>query len=512
MLSGEFDAVRPFLNEADWRELDALIRDEIWCPLPGPQRIAYDSEADVIGYGGAAGGGKTDLALGKALNQHKRVAVFRVNGTEHEAFIDRLEEVIGNRSGFNGQKGIWRNAGPRNVQIEMGSFPNLGEERKYRGRPHDLKIFDEAGEMLEQQVRFLMTWLRTTIKGQRCQVLMCFNPPATAEGRWLIDFFAPWLDRKHTNPALPGELRWFAMIDGVEKEVANGNVIEHDGEQIRPQSRTFIPAKVTDNPYLMETGYMTQLQALPEPLRSQMLKGDFQAGMSDDAFQLCSTEWVDAAMDRWTLPVKLDPMDSLGIDVARGGVDNTIIARRHKMWFNQPLVYPGTATPDGPTVAGLTIAASRDGAPQHIDIIGVGSSPYDFLMAANQPVYGINMSDVATGFDKSGRLRFKNMRSMMWWKMREALDPTNNTGICLPPSKQLRNDLVTPIWKLQGAIIYVEGREDIVKRLGRSADYGTAYCLSLFDTPKLSQVRFNDTRNGMARDYDPYNSHDYNPY
>lgn len=503
-----FEEARPYLTAQDWRELDALIRDEIWSPLPGPQSMAYESLADVVGYGGAAGGGKTDLALGKALNQHRRVAVFRVNGTEHEAFIDRLEEVIGNRSGFNGQKGIWRNAGPRKVQIEMGSFPNLGEERKYRGRPHDLKIFDEAGEMLESQVRFLMTWLRTTIIGQRCQVLLCFNPPATAEGRWLIEFFAPWLDPKHANPAMPGELRWFAMIDGHEREVADSSVIQHDGEEIRPQSRTFIPAKVTDNPYLMETGYMTQLQALPEPLRSQMLKGDFQAGMSDDAFQLCPTEWVDAAMDRWKLPDKLDPMDSLGIDVARGGIDETIIARRHKMWFNKPLAYPGTATPDGPTVAGLTIAATRDSAPQHIDIIGVGSSPYDFLMEANQQVIGVNMSDAASGFDKSGRLRFKNMRSMMWWKMREALDPANNTGICLPPNKKLRTDLVTPTWKAQGPIIYVESREDIVKRIGRSADYGTAYCLALFDTPKIGEVFGKGTRNGEGREYDPYKASD----
>lgn len=507
MFQSAFNDVKRYLTLADLRELEALLRSEIWSPLPGPQSMAYESIADVVGYGGAAGGGKTDLALGKALNQHRRIAVFRVNGTEHEAFIDRLEEVIGNRGGFNGQKGIWRNAGPRHVQIELGSFPNLGEERKYRGRPHDLKIFDEAGEMLEQQVRFLMTWLRTTIKGQRCQVLLCFNPPATAEGRWLIDFFAPWLDLKHPRPAKPGELRWFAMIDGREREVATNEMIEHDGEKIIPQSRTFIPARVTDNPYLMETGYMTQLQALPEPLRSQMLKGDFQAGMSDDAFQVIPTDWVDIAMARWQKPIKLPVMESLGIDVARGGADNTIIARRHVgLWFDEPLAYPGTQTPDGPTVAGLTIAATRDKAPQHIDIIGVGASPYDFLMAANQQVIGVNMSEAATGFDKSGRLRFKNMRSMMIWKMREALDPSNNTGITLPPDKRLRTDLTAFTWKPQGPIIYVESRDEVVARIGRSPDYGTAYCLALFDTPKYDHVfRTHESKN---REYDPYNNPD----
>jgi hypothetical protein len=52
----------------------------------------------------------------------------------------------------------------------------------------------------------------------------------------------------------------------------------------------------------------------------------------------------------WKREVKV-----LGVDVARGGRDNTIIARRHGMWFDEPLAYPGSATPDGPTVAGLVI-------------------------------------------------------------------------------------------------------------------------------------------------------------
>lgn len=503
------------LTPSELRELDTLLQYELWTPQPGPQEMAYSSLADVVGYGGAAGGGKTDLALGKALNQHSRIAVFRVNGTEHEAFVDRLEEVIGNRDGFNSQKGIWRNAGPRRVQIELGSFPNTDDEKKYRGRPHDLKIFDEAGEMHEQQVRFLLTWLRTTKPGQRCQALLCFNPPATAEGRWLIEFFAPWIDPKHRNPAKPGELRWFAMIDGVEKEVPNGDIIEHQSktgihERIKPQSRTFIPAKVTDNAYLMDTNYIATLQALPEPLRSQMLNGDFEAGMTDDAMQVIPTAWVDIAVARWKKPNKLELMDSLGIDVARGGSDNTIIARRHGMWFDEPLTYPGTATPDGPIVAGLVISAARNQAPQHIDVIGVGSSPYDFLMTANQQVIGVNMSEAAPGFDKSGRLRFKNIRSWLWWKMREALDPSNNTGIALPPDRRLKADLCAPIWSPQGPIIYVESREDIYKRLKRSPDWATAYILALMDTPKIATV--SSMRNDPDREYNPYGGQDYNPY
>lgn len=496
-----------YLTPEELAELDTLLTTDrtIWRPLPGPQSMAYESTADIIGYGGAAGGGKTDLACGKSLTQHRKVGVFRLNGTELTGVIDRFTELIGGRQGYNGKDNIWRTrrADGVTVQIEFGSFPNLGDEKKYQGRPHDLLIFDEAANMRQEQVRFLLGWLRTTIPGQRCQALLTFNPPTTAEGRWIIDYFGPWLDKKHPNPAKPGELRWFATVDGKDIEVESGEVFEHNGEQIKPLSRTFIPSRISDNPYLMGTGYMATLQSLPEPLRSQMLNGDFQAGMEDDPWQVIPTTWVDAAMARWKRPDKLKPMDSLGIDVARAGKDSTIIARRHDMWFDVPLVYPGSATPDGPTVAGLAIAAQRDRAVMHIDVIGVGSSPYDFLNEANQQVIGVNVAEAATGVDKSGRLRFKNLRSQLYWRMREALDPQNNTGICLPPDKRLLADLCAPTWKLVGQTIQVASREEIIDRIGRSPDYASAYVLALMDTPKRS-ILDDMGISKQRKDYDPY--------
>lgn len=486
--------------------------------------MAYESRADIIGFGGAAGGGKTDLACGKALTRHRKVGIFRVNGTELTGVVDRLTELIGTRNGFNGKDNIWRLTRHDGVpiQVELGSFPNLGDEKKYQGRPHDLLVFDEAANMREVQVRFLLGWLRTTTPGQPCQALFTFNPPTTAEGRWIIEYFAPWLDNKHPNPAVPGELRWFGTIDGKDVEVSSGALfVAIDGvpcydfdpanylgpkaaEVIKPLSRTFIPSRVSDNPYLMGTNYMATLQSLPEPLRSQMLNGDFQAGMEDDIWQVIPTAWVQAAMDRWKRPAKLEAMDSVGVDVARGGRDQTAIARRHGMWFDVPLAYPGTATPDGPTVAGLVIGSTRDQAPIHIDVIGVGASPYDFLSEARQQVLGVNVSEKAFGMDKSGRLSFFNQRSELWWRFREALDPANNTGICLPPNKQLLADLCAPTWKLSGSTIQVESRDGIIARIGRSPDLASAYCLALMDTPKRAAALSLIAGLMNKQDYDPY--------
>lgn len=513
-----------YLNESEAAEVSKLIDEDlaqiIWRPTPGPQTLAYNSTADIVGYGGAAGGGKTDLACGKALTKHKKVMILRRVGTELTSIVDRIEELVGTRDGYSDKRKIWRPAG-LNVQIEFGALPDLGDEKKFQGRPHDFLAFDEATNFFASQVRFLLTWLRTTTPGQRCQALLTFNPPTSADGRWVVDFFAPWLDKKFPNPAKYGELRYAASMPASDL-YPNGRdlwvdrpdcfVIGPSGlplydfdptdyaldDVIKPFTRTFIPSRVTDNPYLMATGYISTLQALPEPLRSQMLKGDFDAGTEDDPWQVIPTEWVEQAQARWKNLAKKPPMDSLGVDVARGGADKTVIARRHGAWYDEPLTYPGTQTPSGPIVAGLTIAARRDRAPVHIDVIGVGSSAYDFLIDSDVQTIGVNVSESATRTDKSGRLRFFNLRSQLWWMMREALDPQNNTGIALPPDQRLLSELCAPSWKLKSSAIYVQSREEIVAKTGASPDLASAYILAQIDTPRaFAQVQ-------SAQSYDPY--------
>lgn len=516
VLPREVAELLPYLTETERQELDGLLRDlPLWLPLPGPQLAAYTTQADIIGFGGAAGGGKTDLACGKALTQHQKVLILRRDAKQLQGIVDRLRELIGNDDGFNSQKGVWR---LDKRQIELGSCLYVDDWQKYQGRPHDLLIFDEAANFLEIQVRALLGWLRSTDPNQKCQALLTFNPPTTAEGRWIVDFFAPWLDKKFPNPAAGGEIRYAASVDGKDVWVDDGRefvlvdgvpVYEFDRnsfkpeEVVKPLARTFIPSRVTDNPYLMGTGYVNTLQSLPEPLRSQMLNGDFSAGIEDDPWQVIPTAWVEAAMARWKPLDRLPEMDSLGVDVARGGKDETVLARRHGMWFDQPLVYPGSQTPDGPATAGLVMAALRNRAPIHIDVIGVGSAPFDFLTEARQQVIGVNVAEKSTARDKSGRLGFRNLRSQLWWRMREALDPANNTGIALPPDSRLLADLCAPTWKLSGAEIYVASREEIVAKIGRSPDYASAYCLALLDTPKIDSLRVAGG-NRKVMEYNPY--------
>ena len=547
----EVDALLPYLTDEERAELDALVAADIaecpWVPLPGPQTIAYESLADVIGYGGAAGGGKTDLAVGKALTHHHEVLVMRREATQLKGILRRMEQLLGGTDGYNGQDKRWRKAGPRGVDIEFGSCPNLGDETKHQGNPHDLLVFDEAANFLEQQVNFLLGWNRSTREGVHCQALLTFNPPTSAEGRWIVDFFGPWLDKKHPlYPAAPGEIRYVVTVPGENETfryvwvadatpcvIVNGQLVyEFDARDykpediVTPQSRTFIPSRISDNPYLANTGYLRVLQAMPEPLRSQLLYGDFQAGMTDDPYQVIPTAWVEAAQARWKDRNPKGEMLSMGVDVARGGQDNTIISTRHKAgdsvhWYDRLSVHPGKSTPSGNSVAGLVIGQRRHKAPIHIDVIGVGASPYDVLKDADQDVYGINVSEKALGTDRSGRLRFFNRRSELWWLFRELLDPEVDSGAELPPDPELLKELCAPRWELSGMTIKVESRDDIVKRVGRSPDRATAVILAAIDTPKIQDMkRFTSDRNQVLR-YDPYadvtpsgaeSALDYDPY
>ena len=69
------------------------------------------------------------------------------------------------------------------------------------------------------------------------------------------------------------------------------------------------------------------------------------------------------------------------------------------------------------------------------------------------------------------------------------LDPTNDTGIALPPDPKLLAELCAPRFTLSGKAIKVESREDIVKRLGYSPDRATAVILASIDQPKVAAMR-----------------------
>lgn len=485
--AAEIMKMLPTLTPEQRKEVDKLVRStgRLWVAQEGPQTTALQSKADIIFYGGSAGGGKTDLLLGVALTEQEHSILFRREAVQLIGVEERMAKILPmGRKGYNSQSGVWRLPGKR--VLELGSVKEPEDWVKYQGRPHDAKLFDEITHFLESQFRTLIGWMRTDNPNIRQRVICSGNPPTNSEGEWVIRYWAAWLDPLHPNPAKPGELRWYVSDEkGDDMEVPGPEPVMVGKDLMVPKSRTFIPSSVDDNLFLATTGYKATLQALPEPLRSQMLRGDFQAGRSDPVWQLVPTEWIKAAQARWKKPEVMKRMTAIGFDVARGGTDKSSAARRHGNWFDEIITIPGIATNDGPKAAGFIAPLIRDGAPICIDAIGVGTSALDFVRGLNLRVVPVVGSEGSTGTDETGSLRFKNKRAEMYWRMREALDPTNADPISLPPDSELLGDLCAIRFKVvqmgKEAGILIRDKDEIRELLGRSPDKGDAVAMTFVD-------------------------------
>ena len=272
---------------------------------------------------------------------------------------------------------------------------------------------------------------------------------------------------------------------------------------VKPKSRTFITARVTDNPYYMKTGYIQQLQMLPEPLRSQMLKGDFMAGVEDDANQLIPTPWVELAQARYRAAIAnpaftRGPQVALGVDAARGGnmggttgatgKDKMVISPRYDApnlrFFDAQISLKGVDVNTGNLAAAQIIQHRRHGAPVQLDVASIGTSVFDSLNEQGIHVVALNNAAASPGSDRSTRLRFSNRRAEFHWRMREALDPEADPPCAIPDDPELLADLTAPRFSVKANGIVVEPKADIKKRIGRSPDKGEALMYANVDTVK----------------------------
>ena len=459
----------------------ALTGTAIWTPQSAKQWQALLSRADELYYGGAAGGGKTDLGLGMAFECHQRAIFFRREYTQLTDVVDRGNDIAAPyQVSFNHQRRRWEFGGRF---VELGAIDHPRDLKKYQGRPRDLYVFDEVTYFLREWVRFITAWRRSSDPTQRTRVLLLGNPPLSPEGEWIIQEFAPWLDDQHPNPAPPGELRWFAVLDDETVEVGGPEPITHKGDTIRPISRTFIPAYLGDNPYYRDTDYRTVLQNLPGVLPDILLDGKFNVRAEDDLWQAIPTAWVEAAQDRYRAGQRPDvALRAVGLDVSRGGEDETVAAKLYHEWFELHS-WPGKAIPDGPAAADHALNACLDDAPApfFVDVIGYGASAYDSLKGRDGvTAYPVNVGEGSQGMDKTGKFPFFNLRAEVVWRFREALDPQSDHAMALPPDRQVKVDLCAPRFKIAKSGIQIEAKEDVKARIGRSPDKGDAILLAWY--------------------------------
>jgi hypothetical protein len=466
-----------------------------WVPNPGPQTDAYFSEADVLLYGGEPGGGKSQLILGLAFNEHRRSLIMRRQYGDLDRIVEDALKIHGSRTGFNGSPPPKLRVSEHQV-VDFAAAHRVGDEQGQMGKGRDLLGIDEATHFAKSQIRFLMGWNRTDEPGQRVRTVLATNPPLSPEGMWVIEMFAPWLDPQYAHPAKPGELRWvISDDDGNDSWVAGPGEyavkVAGVSKMVRAKSRTYIPASVRDNPYYVASGYESELDAMPEPYRS-LLMGGFRTAFKDRPDQIIPTKWVQLAQERWTdKPPKGVPMCAIGVDASGGGADPMVLAPRHDGWFAPQIEVQGKDIPMervGAYCSGIIVSYRRDSALIVVDMGGGYGGPiYEHLTGNHVECKRYKGAEASVRRSRDGKMRFTNTRTAALWTFREALDPGQPGGspIALPPNPKLVADLTAPSYEVTPNGIKAEPKDKVMERLGRSTNDGDAVVMAWYEGPRL---------------------------
>jgi len=450
-------------------------------PNTGRQTDAFVSRAFETLYGGAAGGGKSDLIVGLAIREHSHSLLLRRIYSELEdSLILRARTLLEGHGSYNGGKHVWTL--PGGGRIRFGHLDKEADVAEYKSAAFDLVAFDELTEFSQFQYEYLFSRARTVRKGQRVRIIAGTNPGGPGH-MWVVKRWAPWLDPAHHDPALPGELRWY-------KRNEDGEDIPCDREDPDSLSRTFIPAALADNPYLGED-YRKTLASLPEPYRSQLLNGDWQVGMVDDAYQIIPRAWITAAIARGREGTNGTErrLTCVAADIGGGvGRDDTVLARVYNGQHIEVERFKWAVDPKQAYTewAGRLIVATGHNRriPIVVDIVGVGAGVGSILVEQGYNVIpfngGAKPAEMLT--DKSGQFHYRNWRTAGYYMLKDALDPAHHwAAVALPADEQLIADLTAV--RLGGilsrGIFQLEPKEALKKRIGRSPDIGDAVMMAL---------------------------------
>lgn len=224
------------------------------------------------------------------------------------------------------------------------------------------------------------------------------------------------------------------------------------------------------------------------------------------AMQFIDSEIVELAKKREPLGGLRDPL-VMGIDVARGGDDNMVIAYRRGLdakcvpW----IVIPGSETRDSEKVIAkivdLAITEDRFKRPDAIfvDATGIGGPITDRLrnvLGENTQVYGVTFSEA------SPNPKLANVRAYIWWRMRDKL----RVGLAIPDDDDLERELTSvEFFHDKKDRVLLEAKEHMKERGMPSPDRADALaCTFLMEVqPRDNTIVATGTSQSSTKDYNP---------
>lgn len=276
---------RPYPNTCDRCNLGIA-----FVPNEGPQEEFVSSDVDELLYGGAAGGGKTaglvSIPLRWVDNPAFRGLLLRRDTTQLEQLLDEADALFpvaveGADRVMKGNGAVW--SFPSGAKIRFEHCQLEKHIRRYDGKQFQYVGYDELTHFTLKQFVGINARLRSPALGLPRYARGTTNPGGEGH-EWVFDRWGAWLNPKAKirglaerrdefgemlPPARPGEVLWFDPTTG--ERVAKGSP--------KSISRTFIPAKVEDNPYIMvnDPEYVTKLMGLDPVRRAQLRRGDWLA-------------------------------------------------------------------------------------------------------------------------------------------------------------------------------------------------------------------------------------------
>lgn len=203
----------------------------VWAPQAGPQMAALHCPVPEICYGGARGGGKTDLAIGMCAlrslqyGAHHKAVFFRRELPQLEEVIARSHQIFGPlKAEYVESKKTW--TFPNGATVKFRHLDRDQDAELYQGHQYQFLVFEEAANFPSPgPIMKLKATLRSA-HGVPCQMLLTCNPSGPG---------MTWVKKRYVDPAPLG----YKILKEMDKRTG------------RSLDRVFIPSRLTDNKILM---------------------------------------------------------------------------------------------------------------------------------------------------------------------------------------------------------------------------------------------------------------------
>jgi len=255
-------------------------------PQKGPQEQALASPADIVIFGGAAGGGKSWALLLEPLrhveNPQFSCVLFRrtyPQVTNPGGMWDESIKLYPLVGATPRQSDLaWRF--PSGAVVRFAHLQHESSRLDWQGAQVTLLGFDELTHFTRDQFFYMMSRNRS-MSGIRPYMRATCNPVPDDDpvGGWIHEFVGWYIgDDGYAISERSGVMRWFVNVNDQLHWADTREELATRFPETTPKSFTFIKSSLYDNQILMreDPGYLANLQALPLVDRERLLGGNWK--------------------------------------------------------------------------------------------------------------------------------------------------------------------------------------------------------------------------------------------